>query len=59
MIKQIPSPAKWMTHKQETIIPKKFFCCCEGSEPHIGLPRLGSGKGTGNLRLLTLKTCGI
>ena len=24
-----------------TIIPKKSFSCCEGSEPHIRLPILG------------------
>lgn len=31
----------WATHKLETVVPKKFSLCCEGSEPHVRLPSLG------------------
>ena len=34
--RQIGDPQNW-----RTIIPKKFYNCCEGSELHVRLPRLG------------------
>ena len=48
MVKSNPIPVRWVTHKLVTVIPRKFSHCCEGSELHIRLPNLGSGKGTEN-----------
>ena len=42
---KIPYPPGEQPKNWRTIIPKKFSHYCEGSEPHINLPRLGKGLG--------------
>ena len=41
-IKSNPITDGWVTHKLETIIPKKFFHCCEGLEHHNQASQPGS-----------------
>ena len=57
---QIPYPlGKWPTNWR-IIIPKKFFHCCEGSEPYVRPPRLGiRQKDWASPGNLTLKASGI
>jgi len=40
-IKSNPIPARWVTHKLESTVPKEFSHCWEGSEPHGRLHSLG------------------
>ena len=41
MIKSNPIPTRWVAHKQETEIAKKFSHYCKSSEPHVRLLSLG------------------